>query len=475
MTDHRALFLLLLIGVGCGSEPTMRPPSTSPCEQVQAAVDTQEAFQFLLACTRLESGEQQRDLAVQALVELVRAERGFPMQHGDEVTFLYIAAPQWDQQDDRRTGESFDPSLRYGPISVIGPFNDWELDTGLSMTEEPQGLYHLTVPLSAVEGRGYRFVARDRANNGIRFSDPLSRRFDYDSDGRRSLIMGDGAQGHIEWVSTLPALALQRPRPLYVWVPPGYEQSDERYPVLYMHDGNNLFDRDQVQSSPGGTWDAHTIMSQQLERGHVRPAIIVGIPNSEARLDEYTHVVDERGSGPIGGEGDAYVDFLVDEVKPAVDARFRTLSDKAHTGIMGSSLGGLISYYAGYRHPELFGFVGGMSSTFGWGRIGRDGPSILDLYAELTDLPERAQVFYIDSGGGPAPACPRGDDNYCETVQMRDVLVSKGINRQPADPNATPLDPDLNLFWYWSEGAQHNEPNWRLRLHRPLRLFLGPQ
>ncbi|CAN0571335.1 unnamed protein product [Laminaria digitata] len=57
---------------------------------------------------------------------------------------------------------------------------------------------------------------------------------------------------------------------------------------------------------------------------------------------------------------------------------------------------------------------------------------------------------------------------------MRDLLISKGIDRQPADPDATPLPTDLNLFWYWSEGAQHNESSWRLRLHRPLRMFLQP-
>ncbi|MCA9552114.1 MAG: alpha/beta hydrolase, partial [Myxococcales bacterium] len=323
-------------------------------------------------------------------------------------------------------------------------------------------------------GRGYRFLAKDLGDYDIVFSDPLSRRFDYDRDGRRSLVRGDTEHGHLAWVPELPAAGLNHPRPLYVWVPPGYDQSEDRYPVLYMHDGNNVFDRFQVRSSPGGTWDADQVMEDQLAGGHVRPGIIVGVPNSVDRFEEYTHVPDRYSGTLRGGDGDDYVAFLVDEAKPAVDARFRTLPDKANTGVMGSSLGGLISFHAGYLRPDVFGFVGGMSSTFGWGRFGLDGPTIIERYAALTDLPERGQIFYLDSGGGPAPVCPGQEDNYCVTLEMRDLLAAKGVDRTPPDPDASPLPADVNLFWYWSEGAAHNEPNWRVRLHRALRLFFSP-
>lgn len=472
MTARFAAWSILGAALLAGCHEELLPARLSDCETISLQTTAQDAYDDFLGCVYTAPGDEARDLAMQALVAKVEENGGFPIVHEGSVSFVYVAAPQWDPLDDQRTSESFDPTRRYPPLRVMGAFNDWDPDSGPTMLEAPQGVFHLTVPLSEVPGRGYRFVGRDRADNSIRFSDPLSRRFDYDPDGRRSLIEGDLEQGHIEWVHGLPAVALGRPRPLYVWVPPGYEQSSDRYPVLYMHDGNNLFDRNQVGSSPGGTWDADTIMQQELSAGRVRPAIIVGIPNSEARIDEYTHVVDERDNRPTGGQGDAYLDFLIDEVKPAVDARFRTRPERESTGIMGSSLGGLISFYAGYRNPEIFRFVGGMSSTFIWGRIGKDGPTVIDLYEQLEDLVQRDQVFYLDSGGGPDPFCPGGADNYCETVQMRDLLLQKGIDRQPADPNASPLEPDLNLFWYWSEGAQHNEPNWRIRLHRALRLFL---
>ena len=378
-----------------------------------------------------------------ALVAKVDAGGGFPIVDADMVTFVYVAAARFDPLDDNKGGEAFEASRRQAPLRVVGAFNGWDAEAALVMHEAPGRLHHLTVPLVEVAGRGYRLVAKDLGGYDILFSDPLSRRFDYDRDGRRSLVRGDADDGHLAWVPELPAAGLAHPRPLYVWVPPG--------------------------------WDADEVMQQQLAGGHVRPGLIVGVPNSADRFEEYTHVPDDYGAGgPRGGDGDDYVAFLVDEVKPAVDARFRTLPDRAHTGVMGSSLGGLISFHAGRLRPDVFGFVGGMSSTFGWGRFGADGPTMLERYDGLDDLAAREQVFYLDSGGGPDPSCPREDDNYCVTVQMRDILSAHGVDRTPPDPDASPLPTDVNLLWYWTEGAAHNEPNWRLRLHRPLRLFFNP-
>lgn len=481
----RLLLPLALTLCACGNaDPAPTPdagdagPSLDPrCFQIFIADDAPAAIAHAAAC--LDSppealDEDTRRQAVLRLRERLDALGGLPVVDGDAVTFVYVDHPAWDEEDDRRTGENYDPTRRRPPVRLTGPFVDWDPDAGPELEVRAPGLYAAAVPASAVAGRGYRFVARDNAGAAIAFSDPQSRRYDFDRDGRRSLVRGDAERGHLEQLGPVPAEALGRPRKVAVWLPPGYEQSAARYPVLYMHDGNNLFDRDQPRAPTAGPWDVDGVMEQQLAGGHVRPGIIVGVPNSDARLEEYTHVPDDVGGGPVGGEADGYLDMLVNEVKPWVDARYRTLSDKASTGVLGSSLGGLVSFYAGLRYPQVFGFVGGMSSTFGWGRFGLDGPSMLDLYRDAEDLAAQDQVFYLDSGGGPAPACPEGEDNYCELVEMRDLLRAAGVRTEPPDLDASPLPEGVNLMWVWAEGAAHNEANWRVRVHRPLRLFLRP-
>ncbi len=145
--------------------------------------------------------------------------------------------------------------------------------------------------------------------------------------------------------------------------------------------------------------------------------------------------------------------------------------------MLGSSLGGLISFAIAYWYPDVFGFAGGMSSTFGWGRIGADNDLLQDWYA-AEDLAARQQVYYLDSGGGfvQGESCTDPDaqwrDNYCENNSLPRLLVSKGINTFPDDPDADPLTPENINIYHWHEvGAPHNESAWAARLHRPLRLF----
>jgi len=118
-------------------------------------------------------------------------------------------------------------------------------------------------------------------------------------------------------------------RDLHAYLPPSYERSDRRFPGLYMHDGQNLFD---ATTSFAGEWGVDETMEELAVEG--LEAIVIGIPHGEDRVREYT---------PFNGGGDEYLAYVVDTVKPLVDSSFRTLSDREHTGIMGSSLGALIS------------------------------------------------------------------------------------------------------------------------------------
>ena len=151
---------------------------------------------------------------------------------------------------------------------------------------------------------------------------------------------------------------LDRKRKIRIYLPLDYSTSNKSYPVMYMHDGQNLFDD---KTSYAGEWEVdETLNKLYKEKGF--GLIVIGIDNGgEKRMDEYSPwKIDKYG----GGEGDAYVDFIIKTLKPYVDDKYRTKSDSNNTTIMGSSMGGLISYYAGLKHPEIFGKIGVFSPSF---------------------------------------------------------------------------------------------------------------
>ncbi len=150
---------------------------------------------------------------------------------------------------------------------------------------------------------------------------------------------------------------LNRSRKIWAYLPDGYEKGNKHYPVLYMHDGQNLFDEFY---SGFGEWGVDECLDSLIAKG--RPAcIVVGIENGPRRFNEYNPFYFERFGE---GEGNAYVDFLALTLKPFIDKRYRTLRDKDHTIVAGSSMGGLISYYAMLRKPDVFGRGGIFSPAF---------------------------------------------------------------------------------------------------------------
>ena len=155
----------------------------------------------------------------------------------------------------------------------------------------------------------------------------------------------------LEILPNLYSPQLDNRRDVLVHLPPSYQQSDRTYPVLYMHDGQNLFD---PATSYAGDWRLGKVMAAAARQGV--EAIVVGIPNmGPQRLAEYSPFVDPVAGG---GAGDRYLDFLVETVKPAIDRRFRSRPERAHTGIAGSSMGGLLSLYGFFRRASTFGFAG---------------------------------------------------------------------------------------------------------------------
>ncbi len=214
-----------------------------------------------------------------------------------------------------------------------------------------------------------------------------------------------------------------------VFYPPGYDENPlECYPVLYMQDGQNLFF--PMEAFQGSHWRVGETLSLLTDMNAIRRVIVVGIyPNN--RMDDYTMPGYE-----------AYGRFLVETLKPAVDGEFRTLTDAAHTAVMGSSLGGVVSFYLAWQWPHVFGMAGCMSSTFGW----RD-----DLRERVTAEPARDVRLYIDSGWP--------GDNYEVTRDMHARLCERAYRTGD------------NLLYFAFPEALHNERSWAMRSHIPYQFF----
>jgi len=248
-------------------------------------------------------------------------------------------------------------------------------------------------------------------------------------------------------------------RTLWVYLPPGYDQDAERrYPVIYMQDGNNCFDA--ATSFNGQEWKVDETFEAGIASGTLPAAIVVGIANTAARVDEYTMVKALRGDRRTrtGGKADLYAAFLIDEVKPFIDSTYRTLVDASHTAVIGSSHGGLVSLYLGIRHPEIFGAVGAVSPSLSWGN------HWLTNYAgRIHDLPKNLRIW-IDMGTAEDAVDLNGNgvsDLIDDVQEMRDLLLARGYDSARVE---------LML----DEGAVHNEAAWARRLPKILEFICRP-
>ena len=275
--------------------------------------------------------------------------------------------------------------------------------------------------------------------------------------GERDVPLVGGVTGRLAGHAQFPSVHVAA-RNVQVWLPPGYASRAARYPVLYMHDGQNLFD--PALSYTGVDWGVDETMTRLVEEGAVREAIVVGVWNTPKRFEEYMprKAVGEgsrdsgiEGMAPIAGGdllSDAYLRFLVEELKPFVDRRYRTLAGPQDTMIMGSSMGGLISLYALAEYPQVFGAAAGVSTHWPAG----DG-AVIDYLSASLPRPGLHRV-YFDYG-------TRGVDARYAPFQAR----MDGVMR------ASGYRPGRQWMTHRFEGAGHSESAWRRRLHVPL-LFL---
>ncbi len=198
---------------------------------------------------------------------------------------------------------------------------------------------------------------------------------------------------------------LDRTRQIRVYVPPGYATSGKRYPVLYMHDGQNLFDD---ATAYAGEWHVDETMNA-LSRSGKLELIVVGIDNGkEKRMTELNPWPNPRFGA---AEGKQYMDFVVKVLKPLIDKQYRTKADRANTAIMGSSIGGLISHYAIVQYPEVFSKAGIFSPAY-W----TAGPSF-DYFAAKPAAGDARLYFLMGEKEGDSMVLPGPQAGVCVSVE----------------------------------------------------------
>jgi predicted alpha/beta superfamily hydrolase len=246
---------------------------------------------------------------------------------------------------------------------------------------------------------------------------------------------------------------LRNRRDVDIYLPPSYPTGRQRYPVVYMHDGQNLSD---PRTAFAGTWDLEKTLDRLAVRGI--EAIVVGIPNAgNARLWEYSPFPDRKHGG---GEGDSYLAFLVDTLKPRIDRSFRTDRRRDATVVFGSSMGGLISLYAYFRYPSVFGRAGVMSPSiwFGQGRI-------LEYIAGLKAPRGR---LYVDVG------TLEGASTLRDARRLGRLLVRKGFARRGAGAVGPRGEVRKSELRYVEDpGGRHSERDWASRLEAALAFLLA--
>lgn len=245
-------------------------------------------------------------------------------------------------------------------------------------------------------------------------------------------VLGGPANGRVVRVAGWWSHRLGNARDVFVYLPRGYDQRpDRRYPVLYMHDGQNLFGA----GGPFGSWRVGEALDRGIAAGRIEELIVVGVGNTPARMSEY--VPDEDG-----GRASDYGRFLSEELIPWVDGTLRTRPGAQHRAVAGSSLGGICSLYLGWRRPDLFGHAASLSGSYWLRRWIED---VLD------PAPRQPLRIWLDSGTEGSTG-----DGAEGTLWVRDALLRKGYALGDG------LDHMVDL------GAAHDEASWRGRVGRVL-------
>lgn len=247
-----------------------------------------------------------------------------------------------------------------------------------------------------------------------------------------------GITGDYEFIESVSSEFLEQNRNVIVWLPPSYNHTNNHYPVLYMHDGQNVFDH--LTSSFGSEWRIDEIVTDLITREMINEIIVVAVYNTTDRSAEYAPTK----------KGNHYTRFMIEELMPMVNGRYRTKTGPENTAVMGSSLGGLIAFDLAWENPEVFGKAGCLSPAY---LVNKD--EILKRVKKDKSAYKNVK-FYMDCGtlGVDKEILP----GYRKMIK---ILHKKGY-----------VD-DVNLLVFEDAGADHTEAAWAGRVHKPLLFFFG--
>jgi predicted alpha/beta superfamily hydrolase len=387
-------------------------------------------------------------LALLASVAAARASSGAP---AEPVTVRFEA----DLRAEAAAGR-FDPAR--DRVELRGGFPPLAWDRGLPMAPAADGRWALDLRFERRPAGGqpvphkFRIVrAGQGPNEGWEPGANHAARLD-GAAPRVARVFGEASPAaptrHTGTVLTLEPLPAGHAlaRPVWVWLPPGYEaEPARRYPVLYLHDGQNVFDA----ASAGAEWAVDETAQRLVLAGAVQPFIVVAVPSGRARIDELTPTPGGARAGHQGGRLRAYGEWLLDALKPEIDRRFRTRPEAAHTAVGGSSLGGVASLWLALHRADRVGAALVVSPSVWWdGFLPRR-----DVLA--TTPPEPRPRLWLDMGAH------EGEGIFAESRALRDALAARGW---AGTRLAYVEDPD----------GRHDELSWAARVDGMLRFLFAP-
>ena len=256
-------------------------------------------------------------------------------------------------------------------------------------------------------------------------------------------VVSDPVQGSLLQFDRFECKGLKHKREIQVWLPVDYSENAEPYSVIYMHDGQNLFEPGNAFN--GTDWKVDETITRLIAANKIKPCIVVGIPNSPDRMRELNL------NTPLGK---AYAKFVIDEVMPFIQTKFNVSKNHKDSFIGGSSMGGLMSFQMGFKHPDKFGGAICMSSAFQ-----RKFTNIIDEVKRTEKMPLQCR-FYMDTGEYEIEPGEIDDIVICYKEMMQ-LMKEKGFVEGE------------NLMGYFDKKATHTESAWAKRFNLPLTFLLG--
>jgi predicted alpha/beta superfamily hydrolase len=256
--------------------------------------------------------------------------------------------------------------------------------------------------------------------------------------------------GDIRYHTEFASVLLNNRRTLAVYLPPGYAtEMRRRYPVFYLQDGQNVFDA--ATSAFGVEWQADESADMLIRQSQIAPLIMVGIYNTPDRINEYTLHHDDQLQA--GGKGQLYGRFVMEEVKPYIDAYYRTLPGREHTAVGGSSLGGLCALGMAKEQHEYFSMCAVMSPSLWW----HGGRMLREVCRGRAWL--KTMRFWVDMGTREGDTRRQPPSGIVQLRRLRRCFKAAGLIEE-------------ENYHYWEvDGGEHNEANWAARFDKVLRYF----